>query len=248
LIKNKLMFENIFLSEIPKWFSLLFTIAFNIPPLLVALVIKKGAENSVYKTKANTIFITLLAISFVYLILVAIGSINGLFEKVTFPPKILWFTMFPMLAILFGLVLNSKKFKVILDGIPLHNLVRVHIFRLIGSTFLVLYFFNQLPKVIGMVAGIGDVLTAITCVFVAYLIKNRKPNYKKITWVWNTFGFVDIIATSALALILTRLQIVNGSQGVEALAAFPFCFIPAFAPAIIMFLHMCIYKKLKVEN
>jgi hypothetical protein len=34
-------------------------------------------------------------------------------------------------------------------------------------------------------------------------------------------------------------------MGVDTLATFPFCIIPAFAPPIILFLHLAIFRKLK---
>jgi hypothetical protein len=34
-------------------------------------------------------------------------------------------------------------------------------------------------------------------------------------------------------------------MGVDTLAMFPFCIIPAFAPPIILFLHWTIFKKLQ---
>jgi hypothetical protein len=40
----------------------------------------------------------------------------------------------------------------------------------------------------------------------------------------------------------------TAAQGVEALASFPFSFIPAFAPATIIFLHLSVYRKLLVHD
>ena len=120
----------------------------------------------------------------------------------------------------------------------------VHIFRFIGSFFLILALFDQLPMVIGLIAGIGDVIAALTSIFVVRAIKNGKSYAKRLTLIWNTFGMLDILATSATAIILTKISIDTGSQGVDFLAQFPFCFIPSFAPATIIFLHLLIYRKL----
>jgi hypothetical protein len=46
-------------------------------------------------------------------------------------------------------------------------------------------------------------------------------------------------------LITTKFSIENGAQGVLEIANFPFCLIPAFAPATILFVHILIFKKLK---
>ena len=47
-----------------------------------------------------------------------------------------------------------------------------------------------------------------------------------------------------LEIVITKIQIETGAPGVEVLAAFPFCLIPAFAPPTIIFLHLSVYRKL----
>lgn len=127
-------------------------------------------------------------------------------------------------------------------------MVRLHIFRLIGSFFIILALFKALPNSIGFIAGFGDVITAITSLFVAKAIDQGKSYARPLTWAWNTFGILDIFATSGMAMMLTRQSMQTGSLGVDVLGQFPFCFIPAFAPATIIFLHLCIYRKLLMKD
>jgi hypothetical protein len=98
-----------------------------------------------------------------------------------------------------------------------------------------------------MVAGIGDMVTAITSIFVAKAISKNKNYAVKLAYLWNTFGLIDILFTSVSAFVLTKIAIDTGALGVEMLAKFPFCLIPAFAPPTIVFLHIAIYKKLKKD-
>ncbi|MEL6193286.1 MAG: hypothetical protein AAFR66_14610, partial [Bacteroidota bacterium] len=108
----------------------------------------------------------------------------------------------------------------------------------------ILTFYGTLPGRIGFLAGFGDLITAVSSIWVAKVVSRKSANWKAIALGWNTFGLLDIIATSATAFILTKLSIETGVQGVEILGEFPFCFIPAFAPATIIFLHVSIYRKL----
>ncbi|MGL5892286.1 MAG: hypothetical protein ACRC3B_20505, partial [Bacteroidia bacterium] len=62
------------------------------------------------------------------------------------------------------------------------------------------------------------------------------------------FGLLDILATSTMAIVFTKLSIETGSGGVDALGKFPFCLIPAFAPPVIIFLHLSLYRKLLVKR
>ncbi len=231
-----------FLTDIvPHWISILFLLVIPIPIFLIAKLAKKGSSD-LAKGKRNQLAV-LLFYGF-YLLYVSIACFQGLFEEVMLPPKILKFTMVPLLLFLLIVVFNLPVYKSMLKKISLPDLVGIHIFRLIGSFFLILGFYQVLPSTIALIAGCGDLITALSSLFVAKSLQENRSYARKLTFAWNTFGFLDIIATSATAFILTKLSIETGSMGVDALGVFPFCFIPAFAPATIIFLHLSIYRKL----
>lgn len=139
---------------------------------------------------------------------------------------------------------RTRLYRKVLSRIALADLVRIHIFRLIGSFFLILAFYETLPPAFALIAGFGDVLTALTSLFVAAAIHQKKSYAVPLTFAWNTFGLLDILATATMAFFLTKISIETGARGVDTLAAFPFCYIPAFAPATIIFLHLSVYRKL----
>lgn len=64
-------------------------------------------------------------------------------------------------------------------------------------------------------------------------------------WIWNVIGLVDIVSVLSTAVILTKLAMENNAPGVKQFGTFPFSWIPAFAPATIIFLHVLIFKTLK---
>ncbi|GHC66109.1 hypothetical protein D9V96_016975 [Zobellia laminariae] len=228
-----------FSNQVPLIFSILFLLAFSIPVIMVAHLAKKG--------KIKNGFWIVLGFYIPYLIIVAFASLNGFFDDVMLPPKIVLTTTLP-LAIFVTLIYNTKICKKANISFRLEDLVKIHIFRLIGSTFIILLLYDLLPPVFALFAGIGDLLTAISSVFVAKAIQNKKKYARRLTYIWNTFGLVDILITSAMAIIFTKISIDNGIQGVEFLAEFPFCFIPAFAPPTIIFLHLLVYRKLSSEK
>ncbi len=234
-----------FSDFVPVWISVLFLIAILFPVFMIAGLGRKGGQTP---GQGNKIYGFILGFYFIYLAYVSFACLNGWFDEVSLPPKILKLTMMPLLVFLLLVIFNLPIYKSILSKLELSDLVKVHIFRLVGSFFLILGFFEALPLSIALLAGLGDVITAVSSIFVARAVKENKPYARKLTWAWNTFGLVDILATSATAFILTKLSIETGSQGVDALAAFPFCFIPAFAPATIIFLHISIYRKLLAKK
>ncbi|MCA6406526.1 MAG: hypothetical protein IM594_13040 [Cytophagales bacterium] len=226
---------------IPQWISVLFLIAIPIPVVLIGLAARKGAPQH----RKNVSLYTVLVFYFSYFTYVTICSFNGLLDKIFFPPVILLYTTFPLMIFLFTVVIRSTFYKTIVENIVLEDLLKVHIFRLIGVFFLFLAYHETLPKFFAIVAGLGDMITAITSVFVANAVKANKPYAKKLVYFWNSFGLIDILFTAISSLVLTKISIDTGAMGVETLAKFPFCYIPAFAPPTIVFLHIAIYAKLK---
>lgn len=224
-----------FSNQVPILFSILFLVAFIFPVTMVARLAQKG--------NIKNGFWWVLGFYIPYLMIVAIASFNGFFDDVMLPPKIVLTTTLP-LALFVTILYNTTICKKATTILNLEDLVQVHVFRLIGSTFVILFLYDLLPPVFALFAGVGDVLTAISSVFVAKAIRNKKNYARKLTYIWNTFGLVDILITSAMAIVFTKISIDNNSQGVEFLAEFPFCFIPAFAPPTIIFLHLLVFRKL----
>lgn len=222
---------------LPDWIAVAFLAVIFVPSFMLASLAKKGLNNS------DKAFYSLLAFYAAYFTYVTIACNIGLFNRVFLPPLVLIYCTFPLALFLFTVVINLKIFKQFLDNISLENLVSIHIFRLIGVFFLLLAYHNALPKFFAIIAGSGDIITAVTSVFVVKAIRQKQKNAKTITLIWNTFGLLDIVFTAITAILLTKLSIDNGTMGVDTLAKFPFCFIPAFAPPTIIFLHVAIFKK-----
>jgi hypothetical protein len=226
---------------VPEWISIAFLLAIPLPFILIAIFIRKEAN----EVKHKLAYPITIAFFLLYLIYISLASNIGLFNQVMFPPKVLLLTTFPFAFLLFGLLINTKIYKTILSNASLQSLVRLHIFRVVGVFFVLLALHDALPKPFALIAGIGDILTAISSIFVANAVQNKKSYSKKLTYFWNIFGTVDILFTAIAANVLTKISIDSGSMGVDTLAMFPFCIIPAFAPPAIIFLHWSIFKKLK---
>jgi hypothetical protein len=224
---------------IPSWIAPLFLMVIFIPAFLVSNSIRKSLPDN------KSIFIKVIAFFSIYFLYVGIASLNGVFDHVFLPPLVLLYCTFPFAFFLFGVVMNMKWYKAYCKKTPLHEMVRLHSFRLIGFFFLLFALYNALPKFFAIIAGLGDMITALTSIYVARLIQKKRANAKGITFLWNCFGFIDILFTAVTAILLTKLSIDNGTMGVDTLARFPFCYIPAFAPPLIIFMHVTIFKKMR---
>lgn len=230
--------------DIPVYISIAFLVAICIPVYLIARLAKKYAKPA----RSASLFYGILVFHLVYLTVVGFASVNGVFSEDALPPKIIQLTTVPLLLFLMGFIFNTGFYKGLLKAIPLDQLISLHKFRLIGSFFIILMLMQQLPPVFALIAGLGDIITALSSFWISKLIRKSEKHAARLAIIWNSFGLLDILVTSTTAVILTKISIETGALGVDVLATFPFCFIPAFAPATIIFLHISIFRKLFVKK
>jgi hypothetical protein len=240
---------NFNITTVPIWLAILFIIAFVVPIFAIAKVVEQSALHANYTaSKASSIYKNVIGVLLGFYLYVSVTSILGIFSIDSFPPKAFLFTAVPLLLFYFGYFFRSNLYKQLLLGSKLSALVRIHIFRFVGIFFIVVWNFNALPKYFALVAGLGDIFAAITAIYVAKLIDQKNKHYKKITLVWNIIGFWDIVNVLITALVLVKQGIDSGNQTMTEMVKFPFALIPAFAPATIIFLHIIIFKKLRLEG
>jgi hypothetical protein len=238
-----------YLSNVPAWVSISFSFVFPITIYLIAKTIKQGALNAqIPDNQANNLFWGVLLFFALYLTYVSSLAFTGLLSVNALPPRVLIFTALPLMVFFFGFVFNKPIYWKILDGIPLQSLVRLHIFRFVGVYFLIATYYNALPAHFAILAGLGDMATAFGAIFIAKAIEENKSWSRKGTLIWNIFGFWDIVSVIISAILTTRFSIQHPeSQSIVEISKFPFVWIPAFAPVVIVFLHIAIFKKLKRE-
>ncbi len=241
---------NIFTNSVPQWMSVLLLVSFFIPIIMIVNIIKQGILHFKFdnynqvKTLPRTVF---LFFSVYYLYVMAM-SFTGIFQVNSVPPRVLLFTAIPLIMFYFLFVFRTKLFWQILENVNLSSLVRIHIFRLVGVFFILGWHYSILPKSFAFIAGLGDIFVAVTAIFVAKLIDQKASNFKRITLIWNIIGFWDIVSVIVSAIYITKIAMESNTIGLLEMSKFPYCLIPAFAPATIIFLHICIFKKLKMEH
>lgn len=240
---------NILTTAVPPWVSVLFLMTIPIPIVMIARLVKQGAVNANFtESKSAQLYWAVILFYSLFLGYASAMSFIGIFLKQSIPPRVVLYTTIPLMLFLSIVVSNLKIYKTILHNIPLESLVKVHIFRLIGSFFLIVNAFGAIPTAFAYVAGLGDITAALLSILVAKAIIDKKPYWKSLTVAWNIFGILDIISVLVSAIIVTRIAMVTGAQGVIEISKFPFSLIPSFAAATILFLHISVFRKLKTLN
>lgn len=235
-----------YVSNMPLWAIILFIASFLYSIALIANPVKQAALNAgMTLNRARNIQLGIFVFYILYLAYVSLLALKGVFYTVSIPPKAIVLTALPLMIILFIIVGNTKLFKKLLRSITLESLITLHVFRLLGGFFILLYFYHQLPADFAFAGGMGDIITATLALPVAKMVSKGKPGSLKLVYAWNIFGALDIINIMVLAVIGAKNAIASGDMGSMELTIFPFAWFPAFAPATILFLHTTIFRKLQ---
>ncbi|WNJ17018.1 hypothetical protein [Pontibacter sp. G13] len=235
-------------TQVPLWVSLSFGILFAIVPVwLIVRTIGKALERAHFP---NPKAVQRKVIGFfgIYFTLVGIVALSGFLAVNVLPPRILIATAIPLFLFYLLVVPRLKWFQAVWAHVELEELIFLHVFRFVGVYFFLASAFGNLPSTFANIGGWGDVLTAMLVFPVLYLIRQRSRFARPATLLWNIFGMLDILSVITTAILVTRAAIATGADGIIEFATFPFCWIPAFAPSTIIFLHILIFRKLAASR
>lgn len=229
----------IHVSHMPIWASILLIGSFFYAIVFIATPVKRAALDAGMTPKqATNVQLGIIGFYLLYLAYVSVLALKGQFDVNSLPPKVMVWAGLPLLLILFGFIGNTHLYKTLLRSITLEALIKVHIFRLLGVFFILLYSYRLLPASFAFAAGLGDIITALFAWPVARMVANKHPWRRVAVYVWSIFGIMDVIDLLVIAIIIGA----NGN--LREMTVFPFVWFPAFAPATLLFMHAAIFRKL----
>jgi hypothetical protein len=159
----------------------------------------------------------------------------GLGMAVVLPVVVIWL-----------LVARVQMLRAALGDVPLWLLICVHVVRILGVSFIILYAANRLPAPFAPVAGWGDILIGITAPLVAWLSWRQGANARPIVWIWNLAGTADLIAAVGLGVTSSPgpLRLFHGEPSSAIMATLPWLLIPGFLVPLLFVVHMGIFARL----
>ena len=131
--------------------------------------------------------------------------------------------------------------------IPLTTLVGVHAGRLLGASFLLLYYAGRLPYTFAHSAGWGDVATGALAIPVVWAIQHRTPGWRWFTAAWNVLGMTDLLAAVTLGVGSapgSMFRFIFEAPGSGAIVTFPWVLVPAFFVPLYLLAHIGIFAAL----
>jgi hypothetical protein len=167
-------------------------------------------------------------------------AINGFFQPdgAVRLPKLPIAIFAPVAIGLFAL-LRSKSIAAILDATPASWLVALQVYRILGGIFLVNWANGTVAGPFAWPAGIGDMLTGIMALPVAFLLVSGAANARRAAISWNIFGLVDFAVAITMGVLSNPgpLQIFGLDIPASLAGTYPIVMIPAFAVPSSILLH-----------
>jgi len=145
-----------------------------------------------------------------------------------------------------GLVARTRG-----HGIPLTTLVGVHVGRVLGVAFLLLYSAGRMPFTFAHSAGWGDIATGVLAIPVVWAIRRRAAGWRWITAAWNALGMADLLAAVTLGVGSAPGSLVRfnfEAPGSGAIVSFPWVLIPAFFVPLFLLTHIAIFANLAASR
>lgn len=130
--------------------------------------------------------------------------------------------------------------------VPLWLLVGVHVVRLLGISFIILYTAGRLPAPFAPAAGWGDIFVGATALPVAWFAYRQSTKARSILWIWNIVGMADLIAAVGLGVISSPgpLRLIFAEPSSAIMATLPWLLIPGFLVPLLFALHIGIFIRL----
>lgn len=152
-----------------------------------------------------------------------------------------------LLPVIIALVLLMRSARIarLIDAIPLSWLVGVQFYRVLGFTFLILWWGGYLPWQFALPTGIGDIATGIFALVVAAVIVRKLAIANAAAYAWCLFGIADLVVAVTMGTLTTSglTHFVALDNPNLLVTAYPLVMIPTFAVPLSLILHgMCLWK------
>jgi hypothetical protein len=146
-----------------------------------------------------------------------------------------------------GLFLASARVCEVLAGLFLPAIIAVHVSRLAGGFFLLLHEEGRLANPFALIAGWGDIVSAVLAVPAAMMAYRAAAGWEKWVLAWNVIGFADFITAVFLGATSqpgTPIRMFFEAPGAALLGDLPWRFIPAYYVPLFLILHVAIFVRL----
>jgi hypothetical protein len=215
--------------------------------ILIALGLWLGLERTeLTMAQRRNVWLAVMITLTLWFCVIWSGAINGVFRPGASPVPLVPVAIFLPVIIGAPILLRSKRIGEVLDGMPPTWLVALQVYRVFGMTFLVGWLFGLVPGIFALPAGIGDVITGLVALPVAYMLASGDGQGRAEAVAWNVFGLLDFAIAISLGLITSPgpLQLIVPNVPNTTAGVYPTVLIPAFAVPSSILLHLVSLRQL----
>jgi hypothetical protein len=175
------------------------------------------------------------------------AAINGVFRPTSTLPPLLPLAIFLPVIVGVPILLRSKRIGEVLDAMPASWLIGLQVYRVVGGVFLAGWARGVVPGVFALPAGIGDMITGLLALPVAYYLVSRNGDAARSAIAWNIFGLIDFTIAVGIGMAITPgpFQLIAPSVSNAGLGLYPVVMIPAFAVPSSILLHALSLRQLR---
>jgi hypothetical protein len=152
------------------------------------------------------------------------------------------------IVVLTLLILGTGRGRDLVRQVSLQALVSVHILRVLGITFVMLYWAKRLPAPFALLAGWGDVTVGLLAIPLTLLLaRNAITIPKGMIVLWNVLGVADLVTAVTLGATSSPgpLQLFHNGPSAAIMANLPWVLIPCFLVPLFLVVHLCIFYRLR---
>lgn len=145
----------------------------------------------------------------------------------------------------------SATVRALAYDVPLEWLTAVHVGRLLGIFFLLLYASGRLPPTFALTAGWGDIGVAALALPVAWWIHRPAARWRTATLAWNTAGLADLLLAVTLGIGSapdSPIRFIFEVPNSETVTSLPWLMIPAFLVPLYLLTHLAIFARLAAQG
>jgi hypothetical protein len=242
------------LSRLPVWLTGLMVGA-TVVRLATAIigVVFYGRRAPIRREAERTVAIWVMsALLTVWVVVVLVLGRNAYFrvDESTLPPPPIAVAAVLSLLVGYGLFLLWAPFRRIVLSIPLHWMIGMQFLRVTGGAFLVLYWQGLLPGVFGIPAGVGDLVTGMLALPVAYFYYKRAPWAHKAALIWCYVGIAELLMLLPLGLLTSPspIQQLAFDAPNYVTTNWPMVLAPTFHVPIGILIHLFTFAMLQRER
>jgi hypothetical protein len=231
-------------ATVPAWMSALaLVLAIALPTVLWHAFYTTGQHARI--AGSRTLSIWLGAIMLAWVAVAVILSLEGFFEadpEARIPN--LSGAILPLLAG-FILWMAAPGFRESVRAMPPDWLIRVQFYRAVGFIYLAGWQLGLMPAPYAIPAGFGDVIVGFSALWVARMVRLRRPGADLAATIWNLFGLADVAVALTMGVLTSPnpLQVLSKDNPGVVITVFPLALLPTIVVPLSV---LCHFYSLKV--